>query len=256
MKASKRTRSTSTPARRALSASPPVASRRRPKRVCAQQDCASDGEADQHQAGDRNARASCRWRARQFGRRAADAAVGVREDHALQDAQHAEGEDQRLDAQPVDQPAVRATPTAAPIATMASATGSSSSEPAVGERAGQHDDQPEQLADRQIDQPAGDDEGLADRDQAERRRLGDDVGEVVGGGEARNEERARATMRERRQPVDAAVRQRLRAADGAATAISRSGASPRRCLRPSRTCWRSSSASPRAGRARTKTPRR
>ncbi len=84
---------------------------------------------------------------------------------------------------------------------------------AVGEGAAQHHGKAEQLADREIDQPAGDDEGLADRHQAERGRLGDDVRQVGRRREARNEQQ-RGDEHDREQPVDAgAVRQRLHRGD-------------------------------------------
>ena len=57
--------------------------------------------------------------------------------------------------------------------------------------------QPDQLADRQVDQAAGDDEGLAEGENGECRRLVEDVDEIVRAAERRYREEA--DKRERHQ---------------------------------------------------------
>jgi hypothetical protein len=97
----------------------------------------------------------------------------------LQDAERPERQDERLDPQLADQRGVEAADDRAQ-GQHANGDWQQQVAAAVGEGAGEDDREPEQLADRKIDQAGSDDEGLADRDAAERRRLGDDVGEIVG----------------------------------------------------------------------------
>ena len=95
-----------------------------------------------------------------------------------------------MDLQPrLSRPLTRPTP--APTPAQQRRARSARSGPPSHEGADQHGDEAEQLADRKIDQAAGDDEGLAEREQRQRRRLVDDVPEVFGGHELRAGHRAR-----------------------------------------------------------------
>ena len=130
MKASKRTRSMSTPARRALSASPPVASRCRPKRVRVSTTCAS--AANPTSTSPATGMPSTFSLASHAARPVH--APTLRSVYAkitpCSTLERAEGQDQRFDAQAIDQPAMRDADRGAPIATIASAA------PAPAARAG------------------------------------------------------------------------------------------------------------------------
>jgi hypothetical protein len=79
--------------------------------------------------------------------------------------QGAEGQDQRLDPKAVDERAVRYADSGAQRHHRHEHRQQQLGA-AVGDGAAQHDREAEQLADREVDQPAGDDEGLADRHQS------------------------------------------------------------------------------------------
>ena len=75
---------------------------------------------------------------------------------------------------------------------------------AAGQVAHEDDDQARQLPDGEIDEAAQHDERLPDGDEAERGRLGQDVGEVLARAELRHD-RQRRRHRGGEQPVDPAI---------------------------------------------------
>ena len=136
----------------------------------------------------------------------ADAAVGQGEDHALQDAQHAEGQDERRDFEPVDQLAIDEADQGR--------RGDHARDDQRGElgtrlhqQAGDDGDQPDELADGEIDEAAGNDEGLADGEDGERRRLVEHVEEVARIAEPRHRREADAEQRQQPEMDFRALRQ-------------------------------------------------
>lgn len=115
----------------------------------------------------------------------ADAAVCHREDRALENAEHAKGEDERRDLQPVDQLAVQG-------ADRRRAGDDCNDREGRHARlrahpcAADHGDQTDKLADRQVDQAAGNDEGLPERQDRKRSRLVEHIEEIAGRAEGRN----------------------------------------------------------------------
>jgi hypothetical protein len=107
----------------------------------------------------------------------ADAAVGQHEDAALQHAQHAEGQDQRRHAQAVDQFAVDQS-NQCRERNAADDDQRTHAGKGVEHHAGDNRDQPNQLADREVDHATRDDEGLDKRKDSEDCRLLEDVGKV------------------------------------------------------------------------------
>jgi hypothetical protein len=111
---------------------------------------------------------------------AGEAAPTLRSDRRrspLQDAEHAERQDKAVDAQTIVEKAVDRADGEAD-GEREQDCGDRRLRPALHEAAARHHDQPHELADRQVDHPAGNDESLADREDRQRRGLLHDLPEI------------------------------------------------------------------------------